>query len=118
MELDMTVFKHGFSRLFITLSIGLVTMFGISCGGGVTDERAKEIKRGQILALSCTSCHGPDGKSAGTMPSLQGKSAEYIESQLKRYKAGEGNPSIMDRFAKAYSDEEIKLIAEYFGNIK
>lgn len=114
----MTAFRHGITRLFITLSIGLVTMFGINCGGGASDERAREIKRGQILALSCTTCHGPDGKSAGTMPSLQGKSAEYIESQLKRYKAGEGNPSIMDRFAKAYTDEEIKLIAEYFGNIK
>ncbi|NTW48616.1 MAG: c-type cytochrome [Chlorobiales bacterium] len=110
--------KQGVLKLTVALSIGLVTIFGINCGGGGTDERAKEIKRGQILALSCTTCHGPDGKSAGTMPSLQGKSAEYIESQLKRYKAGEGSPSIMDRFAKAYTDEEIKLIAEYFGNLK
>jgi|GEM_PF-391181 len=71
--------------------------------------------RGQILALSCASCHGTDGKSSGIMPSFYGKSQVYLENALKQFKNDERYSTVMGRHAKGYTDEEIKLIAEYFG---
>lgn len=73
--------------------------------------------RGEILALSCSGCHGTDGKSAGIIPSFYGKSPEYLESALKDFKSGARVSTVMGRHAKGYSDEDIHLIAEYFGTV-
>jgi len=73
--------------------------------------------RGQILALSCSSCHGTDGKSVGIIPPIHGKSVDYIESALKDFKSGARVSTVMSRHAKGYSDEEITLIAQYFGSL-
>lgn len=73
--------------------------------------------RGQILALSCASCHGTDGKSVGIIPSFYGKSPEYLETALKDFKTGKRYSTVMIRHAKGYTDEEIRLIAQYFGTV-
>jgi sulfide dehydrogenase cytochrome subunit len=74
--------------------------------------------RGQILSLSCASCHGTDGKSAGIIPSIYGRSPQYIETALREFKSGARYSTVMGRHAKGYSDEEIHLIAEYFGTFR
>jgi sulfide dehydrogenase cytochrome subunit len=73
--------------------------------------------RGEILSLSCASCHGTDGKSSGIIPSFYGKSSQYLETALKEFKAGTRYSTVMGRHAKGYSDEEIHMIAEYFGTV-
>jgi len=73
--------------------------------------------RGEILSLSCASCHGTDGKSVGIIPSFYGKSPEYLEAALKDFKSGTRYSTVMIRHAKGYTDEEIRLIAEYFGTV-
>ena len=79
------------------------------------DEKAR---RARVLGLSCASCHGTDGKSAGTMPSIFGKSAEYIELKLKAFKSGQETSTVMGRLAKGYTDEEIRMIAEYYASLQ
>lgn len=74
-------------------------------------------ERGQILALSCSGCHGTDGKSSSIMPSIYGKTTGYIESALLDFKSGARMSTVMGRHAKGYTPEEIHLIAEYFGNL-
>jgi sulfide dehydrogenase cytochrome subunit len=73
--------------------------------------------RGQVLALSCAGCHGTDGKSSGIIPSIYGKTPDYIEAALKDFKSGVRYSTVMGRHAKGYSDEEIHLIAQYFGTL-
>lgn len=74
-------------------------------------------ERGQILALSCSGCHGTDGKSSSIIPSIYGKTTGYIESALLDFKSGARMSTVMGRHAKGYTPEEIHLIAEYFGNL-
>ncbi|TNJ37646.1 c-type cytochrome [Prosthecochloris vibrioformis] len=100
--------------------IATVTLTGCDSGdaGKTSGVRAIEDEfnpRGQILALSCASCHGTDGKSVGIMPGFYGKSQVYLENALKQFKNGERYSTVMERHAKGYTDEEITLIAEYFG---
>ena len=82
----------------------------------ITDP-VKLRERGQILALSCSGCHGTDGKSASIIPSIYGKTTGYIESALRDFKSGARTSTVMSRHAKGYTDDEIHLIAEYFGNL-
>ena len=69
-----------------------------------------------VLALSCASCHGTNGASPGSIPRIQGRSAEYIEKAMLQFKAGERPATGMNRIAKGYTDEEIKLLSAYLGN--
>jgi sulfide dehydrogenase cytochrome subunit len=81
----------------------------------VQAKRAEANPRGLVLSLSCSSCHGTDGKSVGIIPSISGKTTEYLETALKAFKSGARYSTVMSRHAKGYTDEEIRLIAEYFG---
>ncbi len=71
--------------------------------------------KGMVLALSCASCHGPNGASPGSIPKIQGRTADYIEKAMLQFKAGERPATVMNRIAKGYTDEEIKLLSAYLG---
>ena len=73
--------------------------------------------RATLLSMSCAACHGTDGKSPGSMPSLYGKSSKYIEDQMLHFRKGERKGTVMNRIAKGYSEADIKLIASYFGKL-
>ena len=74
-------------------------------------------KEGMLLSLSCTSCHGTYGISPGTIPTIYGKSKEYIIETMKQLRNGESDSTVMGRIAKGYSEREIILIANYFSSL-
>jgi sulfide dehydrogenase cytochrome subunit len=88
-----------------------------SAAANPAGSAAEANPRGQILSLSCSSCHGTDGKSSGIIPSFYGKTPEYIESSLMDFKSGKRFSTVMGRHAKGYTDEEIHQIAQYFGTV-
>ncbi|MBU1192045.1 MAG: c-type cytochrome [Gammaproteobacteria bacterium] len=81
-------------------------------------QETGEILRGQILASTCFSCHGTDGKSAGSIPAIYGIPADSLRRTLQEFRDGRRPATVMDRHAKAYSDEEIASIAAYLSRIK
>jgi sulfide dehydrogenase cytochrome subunit len=89
----------------------------VASAPAIPADPAKQRERGQILALSCSGCHGTDGKSTSVIPSIYGKTTGYIESALRDFKSGARSSTVMSRHAKGYTDDEIHLIAEYFGNL-
>ena len=74
-------------------------------------------KEGMLLSLSCTSCHGTYGISPGTIPTIYGKSREYIIKTMKEFRNGKKDSTVMERIAKGYNDREIRLIAGYFASL-
>ena len=74
-----------------------------------------EIASGAVLTHTCFSCHGTDGKSAGGMPAIAGKSESFIAGTLKAFRSGEIEATIMDRIAKGFTDEEIAALAKFFA---
>ena len=67
------------------------------------------------IAFTCTGCHGPEGKSRGSVPSLQALELDEIVKSLKEFKSGEQESTIMGRIIGAYSEEEIKAVATLFA---
>ncbi len=98
-----------FSRLLISITACLLL--------ATTDTQAAGVSRGAMLSNSCSACHGTDGRSPGAIPSINGKSAGFIASSLREFRAGTRHSTVMGRHAKGYSDEEIKLIADYFSGL-
>jgi len=79
-----------------------------------TNLNATEKQRVLMLASPCAGCHGPDGKSPDVIPSLTGKSPQYISMMMKAYKSGARQATVMNRIAKGYSSKEIELISQAF----
>ena len=81
----------------------------------VQTGQAEELSRAAMLSASCEGCHGTYGRSPGAIPSIAGKSAEYLREALQSFRSGEKPATVMGRHVKGYSEEEIRLISEYFS---
>jgi cytochrome subunit of sulfide dehydrogenase len=70
----------------------------------------------QMLGETCNGCHGTDGASAGpASPNIGGLHPEYFASIMKSFKDGTAYSTVMGRISKGYSEEEVKLMADYFA---
>ena len=107
--------KRYFIKMFLPFWFTLI-IIGTDFGGFSMSAQAEDPK-GELLALSCTSCHGTHGLSPGAMPTLYGKSLEYIEQTMQEYKSDNRPSTMMHRIAKGYTLEEIRLISKYFASL-
>jgi sulfide dehydrogenase cytochrome subunit len=103
--------------MHIQISRSLFTAALITCLLQSSPLQATEITRGAMLSNSCAACHGTDGKSPGAIPSIYGKSSEFIKQALTDFREGKRPATVMGRHATGYSDEEIQMIAEYFSSL-
>ena len=74
--------------------------------------------KGEMLSLSCASCHGSEGKSEAITPYIAGMGKTNMYQILLDYKSGKRTETMMQKHAKGFSDEELEQIAYYFSNIK
>ncbi len=70
------------------------------------------VKGGASFAAVCASCHGADGNSGTPVnPKLAQQHPEYLVKQLQEFKSGKRKNPIMQGFASALSDDDMKNIA-------
>lgn len=70
----------------------------------------------QALAFTCAGCHGTDGSSVGpSSPSIAAMDPEVFIDAMQAYRDDQRNTTIMNRIAKAYSDEQIEGMAWFFA---
>jgi len=85
----------------------------------------QKLYRGGNMAsgvAACAGCHGPDGLGMPSQyPRIAGQYAEYVELQLKSFKAGTraNDPNGMMRgVAGRMTDQEIKAVSEYVAGLR
>ena len=70
----------------------------------------------RALAANCAACHGTNGNSVGgAVPGLAGTNKEYFVAQMKAFKEGKREATLMHQIAKGYSEAEIAAIADFFA---
>lgn len=74
--------------------------------------------RGEMLSLSCASCHGTEGKSEAITPYIAGMGKANMYQILLDFKSGKRTETMMQKHVKGFSDEELEQIAYYFSKVK
>lgn len=77
--------------------------------GGVDDAA--------VLARNCFTCHGPAGRSPGSIPGIAHLNAQAMATALKQFRSGERPSTVMGRLAKGYRDADIEAIAQYLARL-
>lgn len=100
----------------------LIALLALAVAGPATADDARvpeeNSRRAEALAFNCFTCHGTDGHSPGAMKSLNKLSATEIRDKLMAFRRDENDPTIMNRIARGYSDDEIAIIADYIANLE
>jgi sulfide dehydrogenase cytochrome subunit len=95
----------------------LVLTAGLTLSAGALAQETQPIPRGQVMANSCVTCHGAQGRGPGTMPSLRAYTQQGLINKLLAFKGGEGDATIMHRHARGYTEAEIREMAAYLGQL-
>lgn len=70
---------------------------------------------GRLLASNCFQCHGTNGNALGDMRRLADRDADDIYEDLLEMRAASANSNVMHVQARGYTDEQLRLIADYFS---
>jgi len=66
-------------------------------------------------ATSCSGCHPANAGVESAVPRLAGRNAAEIVAQMKAFRSGERQATVMDKIAKGFSDAEIEAIAAWYA---
>ena len=72
------------------------------------------------LAATCANCHGTEGRAVdgSAVATIAGLPRDYLSAQLKAFKNGTRQATVMHQLAKGYSDAQIEQLAAYFSALK
>jgi len=104
-------------RMKLTLVAG--TFFSLAALASISQAQSTDATQlyHRGLAATCANCHGTDGKGVldGGMPLINNVTSEQMLTQLKAFKSGAREGTIMPQLAKGYSDEQLEIIANQLG---
>jgi cytochrome c553 len=72
---------------------------------------------GRALAANCFQCHGTNGRALDGMPSIAGKDAPSLYSDMLEYKGSTNYQNIMVPIAHAYTDQELWELSLYIASL-
>ncbi|MCW5656496.1 MAG: cytochrome C [Burkholderiaceae bacterium] len=76
---------------------------------------AAEQPPSRTLATTCTGCHGTHGRSTGAMPSIASLPRKQLAEQMRAFRDGRRDATVMQQIANGYSDAQIDALAEHFA---
>lgn len=103
-------------HLRVRLSTLLLSTAGIAASGTAFGDPAQQLHT-RTIAATCANCHGPDGRSAEGQPMarLAGLEQKYISDQMRAFRDGQRQATVMHQLAKGFTNEQIDAIAAYFS---
>jgi sulfide dehydrogenase cytochrome subunit len=76
-----------------------------------------ETSRGAAVAHTCVTCHGPDGRSQGAIPSLATLTSADMVAALQAFRAATRQSTVMHRLARGLSEADMTAVAAYFATL-
>ena len=107
--------KFNFVKLFIIMFIFLSPN---------NDTYAADLLLGKEIASTiCSTCHGLDGRAttggnSAITPNITAQQQDYLIAKLKDYRSGKINHPQMSLIAQKLTNEDIKIVSEWYSKIK
>ncbi len=121
---SLAVFILAASVAVVANCLGAAAAQPASPGGNAADLRPiystpDEIAEGKELAEStCAACHGANGVSPNErIPNLASQRPAYLYLELKAYRSGARENSVMSSTVKFLSDDALVKVAAYFASL-
>lgn len=85
-----------------------------ACAAMAQDAKSLQLK---ALAATCANCHGTGGRAidGSAVPGLAGMPAVYLVEQMKAFKSGARQATVMHQLAKGYSEAQVEQLAGFFA---
>ncbi len=96
----------------LLLSLAMLVALGLAAPAPAAAGTASA----EVLANTCFSCHGTDGKSTGAIPAIAGRPAKVIETFLVQYRDDKKMGTVMNRIAKGFTVDEIRALSRFFAS--
>lgn len=93
----------------------ILLSISIACSFTMTISVADDYRNVELLVSSCAACHGTQGRSVGGTPRLSGLDSLHFIEQMRQFTSEERPSTVMHHHATGYTEEEIKLMAEFFS---
>lgn len=77
--------------------------------------QAQDPNLARNLAATCANCHGTNGHAIAGADSLAGEPADKIYQTVMEFRSGDKPATIMHQISKGYTEEQLRLIADYFA---
>ncbi len=119
--LSTSAMANGSASVLLTKSNVLtsaVNPYAAEAAGPAASTGSPGATHARSMAATCYACHGTDGKSHSAIPPLAGMEKDYFVQQMKDFKSGKREATVMHQHAKGYTDEEFQQMAEVFAAIK
>lgn len=107
------------ARLRVPLGTILLSIAGLSASGTAFGDPGQQLYTG-ALASTCANCHGPEGRAADGQPMIRlaGLEQKYISEQMRAFRDGQRQATVMHQLAKGFTNEQVDAIALYFSTRK
>ena len=99
------------------IRFSLLTVFLLVSHVSVVKAAEVTLSRFNDIKINCDTCHGVGGRSPtpDQVPSIAGKSENYIVSQIKAFETGKRKHDTMRLMGGSMTPEEIRTIARYYS---
>ena len=101
------------SRHMLAALLGAAAI--LSTGQALAQSSAALHQR--ATAATCANCHGTDGRgvSGAAVPNLAGMPKIYMVTQLRAFRDGTRQATVMHQLAKGLTEQQIESVADYFA---
>ena len=97
------------------IRVGVVSLVGM----GIASAQTTNVPglQARSLAASCAACHGTDGAAVpgAAMVALAGYPKDALVAQMRAFRDGSRDATVMHQLARGYSDRQIEVLAGYFA---
>lgn len=103
---------------FLRAASFIAPAIALSCTATGSADASPAIEP-SILAAGCSNCHGTNGRSPGSIPSIAGVPYSILKARLEAFRTDPApDATVMPRLMRAYDAEQIEQLARYFSAIK
>jgi sulfide dehydrogenase cytochrome subunit len=90
----------------------------ITVAGAAGGAQAQANQRGEIIAYSCSGCHGHDFKGSGGVPLLRGRNADELSQMMTEFRAGQRYSTVMRRLALGLDEADMRAVSDYLAGLR